>query len=303
MAEASDAFLGHLRFKRRSKGTVAQYEPVLRALNALMGDRDVDNVRTRDLETFIAGWIADFEIRNGRGPSASALKNTVVTLKSLFKYLHDYGLLNGRNPTLAIDPPKVDQKQNDWLRADEDEALLKAPMNQDEAAIIWFIRWTGLRIAEALSLTVADVDLLEGNIYVRNSKTPRGIRAVPIVPELRPRIVAWLRVLENRGLYSERGAFFPTRTHRPWASQHAEKLVRRVAQRAGLRIDAQGIARVSPHTLRRSFGSYLLNRGARLEVVSKLLGHSSTEITERAYADLLDLTVRREMLNVLAGIA
>ena len=264
-----------------------------------MGERDVLEVRTRDLETFITHWTDEFEIRNGRPPSDSALKNTVVALKSLFKYLHDYGLRSGLNPMLAIAPPEVAQKQNDWLRADEDDALLKTPMSPDEAAIIWFIRWTGLRISEVLNLTVADVDLLEGLIYVRKSKTPRGIRAIPIVPELRPRIAAWLRVLQGRRLYSERGPFFPTRTHKPWASQHAEKLVRRVAQRAGLRIDAKGIARVSPHTLRRTFGSYLLNRGARLEVVSKLLGHSSTEVTEKAYAELTDQTVRREILDVL----
>ena len=70
-------------------------------------------IRTRDLETFIAHWLSDFEIRNRREPSASALKNTVVTLKSQFKYLHDYGIVSGRNPTLAIEPPKVAQKTND----------------------------------------------------------------------------------------------------------------------------------------------------------------------------------------------
>lgn len=54
---------------------------------------------------------------------------------------------------------------------------------------------------------------------------------------------------------------------------------------------------VSPHTLRRTFGSDLINRGLRLEAVSKLLGHSSTTITERAYAQLLAPTIRRELLK------
>jgi integrase len=57
---------------------------------------------------------------------------------------------------------------------------------------------------------------------------------------------------------------------------------------------------VTPHTLRRTFGSYLLNRGLRLEVVSKLLGHASTTVTERAYAELLDETARRELFQALA---
>ena len=153
VSEASEAFLAHLRFKRRSKGTIAQYEPVLRALNALMGGRDVDSIKIIDLETFISLWIAQFEIRNGRQPSSSALKNTVVTVKGMFTYLHNYGLLP-KNPTLVLDPPKVEQKTNDWLKADEDEALLATPMNEDEMAIVWFLRWTGLRVSEALGLRI-----------------------------------------------------------------------------------------------------------------------------------------------------
>ena len=57
------------------------------------------------------------------------------------------------------------------------------------------------------------------------------------------------------------------------------------------------------HTLRRTFASDLLNRGLRLEVVSKLLGHASTTVTERAYAELLDDTTRRELLHALKHAA
>ena len=56
---------------------------------------------------------------------------------------------------------------------------------------------------------------------------------------------------------------------------------------------------VSPHTLRRTFGSHLLNNGLRLEIVSKLLGHTTTTITEQAYAQLLDDTTSRELLHHL----
>jgi integrase len=60
---------------------------------------------------------------------------------------------------------------------------------------------------------------------------------------------------------------------------------------------------VNPHTLRRTFGSDLINRGLRLETVSKLLGHSSTTITERAYAQLLAPTIRRELLEAFGRAA
>lgn len=176
-------------------------------------------------------------------------------------------------------------------------------MSDGESAIVWFLRWTGLRIGEALSLKVADVDFAEGLIFVRKSKTARGVRAVPIAPELRPKLNRWLHVLQERGLLADNAPLFCTRNRRPWSSQQAEKIVRRVAARAKLRIDDKGVSRVTPHTLRRTFGSHLLNVGCRIEVVSALLGHSSTEITEKAYAELTQQTIRREMLTALGGVA
>jgi site-specific recombinase XerD len=77
--------------------------------------------------------------------------------------------------------------------------------------------------------------------------------------------------------------------------QYVGRVVARVAEKAGIN------RRVTPHTLRRTFGSDLVNRGVRLEVVSRLLGHASTAITEKAYARLEDATVRREMLAALTG--
>ena len=98
----------------------------------------------------------------------------------------------------------------------------------------------------------------------------------------------------RRGLYRKDGPLFPSRHGNPWTQQYAQKIIRRVGDRVE-------IERLTPHRLRRTFGSYLLNEGVRLEVVSKLLGHRSTEVTEEAYAELLDQTVRKEMLAALGG--
>ena len=101
------------------------------------------------------------------------------------------------------------------------------------------------------------------------------------------------------------------------------RLVKRVAGRAGIRpvpctcgsgrparhergcprtVSGENLSEISPHTLRRTFGSHLLNAGLRLEVVSRLLGHSSSAVTEHAYAQLLASTIRRELLDVLAQV-
>jgi integrase/recombinase XerC len=196
---------------------------------------------------------------------------------------------------LPIQPPTPQPKVNDWLRSSEDEALLSAFFQtEDERIIVWFLRWTGLRLGEALSLRISDLDLNDGTVYVRRSKTARGRRGIPITDELRPRITEWLCVLDRRDLYRRDGLLFPSRHGNPWTQQYVQKIIRRV----GDRIE---IERLTPHRLRRTFGSHLLNEGVRLEVVSKLLGHRSTEVTEEAYAELLDQTVRKEMLTALGG--
>jgi integrase len=114
-----------------------------------------------------------------------------------------------------------------------------------------------------------------------------------------------------------------TRQGGPLHQSYIWRLVKRMAFRAGVRPlartcgagrvphgrgcprtrNGENLSEVSPHTLRRTFGSDLLNRGLRLEVVSKLVGHASTVVTERAYAELLDDTMRRELLHVLEQVA
>ena len=81
----------------------------------------------------------------------------------------------------------------------------------------------------------------------------------------------------------------------------AWRLVKRVARRAGVRVTGPGAldSAVSPHTLRRTYATDLLNRGVREEVVSKLLGHADTRTTSAYYAELLDATARREVLAAL----
>jgi site-specific recombinase XerD len=78
-------------------------------------------------------------------------------------------------------------------------------------------------------------------------------------------------------------------------AQYVEGALQRIGEHAGL------TRKLKPHTLRRTFRSHLLNKGVRLEVVSKLLGHANTAITERAYARLEDQTIRDEMMKALAA--
>ena len=134
-----------------------------------------------------------------------------------------------------------------------------------------------------------------------------------------PLLQEWLDLLQQRGLRSRATPLLATRNHTPMCQSFLWRLVKRLGHRAGIRpipctcntkrpphVDGcpqtrngHNLSQLSPHTLRRTFASDLLNRGLRLEIVSKLLGHASTSITERAYAQLLDQTTRRELLHAL----
>jgi integrase len=315
--EAVEAFLAYLVRRGRARSTVKQYAPVLREFAAWAGNRSPASLTTAELDFgFLVHWTEQFEARNGREPKPQTLKGVHGVLSSLYRFLSDYGFLVDEsggpvtNPMLALQRPTFKQRANDWLRAAEDDALLETQMSELEEILVWLFRWSGLRLGEALSLRMHDVDTIERTIRVPDSKTESGVREVPIAPELLPRIKSWIAYVQARGVYRPKGHFLCTTNVRRWKDragvvhetvpggpmrpQTVERIIRRVGNRAG-------IERLTPHRLRRTFGSFFLNRGMRLETVSELLGHADPRITKQAYAALAKQTIRREMLEVLGA--
>jgi integrase len=113
-------------------------------------------------------------------------------------------------------------------------------------------------------------------------------------------LLEWLHYQLVRGLHAPDTPLVATRYGKPMSTSQVERTVKIVAYRAGLRpwpvpMGQDNFSQISPHTLRRTFGSALLNQGVRIEVVSALLGHADTRITQKAYAELLQATVAREV--------
>jgi integrase len=176
-------------------------------------------------------------------------------------------------------------------------------------------------VSEASNVTLADLELAPGReaLLVRRSKTAAGKRTVPLLPGFLPTLEQWLAELKLLGLDRPETPLLATRHGSALTHSFSWRIVKRVAHRAGVRPvpctcgserpphrrgcprnqNGHNLSEITPHTLRRTYASDLLNRGLRLEVVSKLLGHATTTITERAYAQLLDDTTRRELLHAL----
>ena len=320
-------FDARLATRRRSDATREKYRQALSRFEEWLGERPLSSVGPAEVEEFIDWWWQEFERSHGRAPSASTHRNLVAALRAFFGYLEQFDLLLDdqarplRNPLRHVERPQVEQKPNDWLREDEDERLLAVDCTKQERIIVWLLRWTGLRVSEATSVRIRDLDLQPGSesLYVRESKTPQGRRSVPLVPELLPHLRAWLDYLRAEGRHRPDAFLLSTSNGTAMKSTFIWRIVKRVAARAEIRpIDCtcgttgrkhqsgcaqskggENVSEVTPHTLRRTYASHLINRGLTLNVLSKLLGHKNTSVTENHYAELPDARTHQEVLRVL----
>jgi site-specific recombinase XerD len=305
-----DAYLVRLRSRGKAEGTIVKYRQILSEFVAWVGDREWDEISAADIDGgFLAEWATTYEREHGRPPMTNTVRLRITTLKSFYEYLErmDYVL---RNPMRKIDAPAAQKRVNDWLRPMEDQALQDNVQTPEERIIIFWLRFTGCRYCEGEHSRNRDIDLSPteampyGSITIRTSKTVSGIRVIPILPELRPEIDRWRKRQEMLGHDAPDMPFLGTRNGTPMSHTFVWRIVKRVAHRADVRRqkppDKSGWnkSKVSPHTLRRTLGSSLINQGKPLNVVSKMLGHSSTTITERAYAELTNEQIAAQVLAI-----
>jgi site-specific recombinase XerD len=116
-------------------------------------------------------------------------------------------------------------------------------------------------------------------IRVRTSKTPRGWRTIPLLPQLEESVREWRAYRAEHDLDQPGSPFLVTMAGSPMQSRYVWRIVRDVSARAGL--STAGGRRVTPHALRRTFATEMLIRGVRLETVSRLLGHAARRSPSR----------------------
>jgi site-specific recombinase XerD len=295
----TEGFAFRLRRQGCAPSTVEKYVHAVKD-NVAWLDADPVAARRQDIEDYLGEWAS----KTNAKPSSVRLR--IAALKKYYDFLDSRGVLvdeSGRelrNPIDRIERPKSRRRANDFLSTEESAALLAACSTPKECALIDLLRWSGLRISEACALTW---DAVDGEwLRVSSSKTDSGLRAIPILPELAHGLDRWREHLKREGLFRSDGPVLVTRNGTAMRPQYAWRLLKRVAARAGVRAheatDSTGhnVSKISPHTLRRTFATDLLNRGVRIEVVSRALGHADTRTTQQSYAELQNETARAEIL-------
>jgi integrase/recombinase XerD len=200
-----------------------------------------------------------------------------VTLRGFFRFLHQEKVL-ARDPAALIELPKSGRHLPGVLSAAEIRALLAAPNPEHptglrDAAMLELLYAAGLRVSELIHLKVIAVNLEAGFVRVlgkggKERVVPIGRTALRVLSDYRDRARPELL----KGLTS--AYLFVARRGRPLSRQGFWKLLKKYAVLAGIRHP------VSPHTLRHSFASHLLEGGADLRVVQMMLGHADIATTQ-----------------------
>jgi integrase/recombinase XerD len=270
-------FLDHLRVERAlSVATLAAYGHDLAALACFLADRGIDDVRAVrpiDLLDYLAALTA-------QGLSARSQARTLVAQRQLFRFLRHERICE-TNPTEEIDLPRFGRKLPVFLSLDEVDRLLAAPGRNSprgmrDSAMLETLYASGLRVSELVKLRLGDVNLEAG--YLVAFGKGKKQRIVP----LGEAAVAMLRVY----LESARPEFLKTSCRPSEDAMFLTRFGRRMTRQAfwkilGAHARAAGITKaISPHKLRHSFATHLVERGADLRSVQSMLGHADIGTTE-----------------------
>ncbi|MDX1492449.1 MAG: site-specific tyrosine recombinase XerD [Longimicrobiales bacterium] len=227
------------------------------------------------------------------GLAPTSIRRAQSALRTYFGFLLAEGVVE-TDPTDRLDSPKVGRRLPDFLTPEETERLLEAPDPDRptfwrDRAILEFLYATGVRVSELVDLPLSSVDLDEGfaTVFGKGAKE----RLVPVgAPALRA-LRRYLRDVRPRLDTGEgEGKVFLNARGRPIRRESVWAIVKKAAQRAGIE------KKVSPHTLRHTFATHLVEGGADLAAVQELLGHADISTTQiythldRAY--LRDLHAR-----------
>jgi site-specific recombinase XerD len=246
------------------------------------GIQDVALITRTDVTAF-ASALADpapsTYLGDNSGPYArSTIGRKLSVVRCFLRFCEDNGLV-AASPAADVTSPKLPRRLPQVLTADQVSVLLEGmsgskPLELRDRALFELIYASGLRCSEALDLRLRDVDFDSGQLRAKGKG--RKVRLVPIGV---PAVEALKRyVNEGRGRLVLGGTdgdyVFLSRTGRPLSSSDVQRRLARYMAAAGAPLGT------SPHTLRHSFATHLLEGGADLRVIQELLGHSSLRTTQ-----------------------
>jgi len=273
MIEEIDLYTHHLRAERHvSPHTLRGYRSDLEELRVFLGgdkkrDVAVRGVSIEDLRAYAAA-----KLRSSR---RSTVSRKVAAIRGFFSFLAGAGRIR-RDPAAQLVAPKIEKRLPVFLPIDDAERLMNglprgSAWAERDRALLETLYSTGVRVSELVGLDWDHVDF--DNECVRVFGKGRKERIVPVGEVALDALKGYRRLLSSEGVTSP--AVFVNRRGGRLTTRSVARFVQRYVALSGTPIPA------SPHSLRHSFATHLLNQGADLRSIQELLGHSSLSTTQR----------------------
>jgi tyrosine recombinase XerC len=268
MEKHIEKFIRYLEIEKNySKHTILNYHLDLSLFKEFLGDTDVAKVDYLTLRKYLA-------VLKEKKLGSRSVSRHLSTLRSFFKFLTREGYVKV-NPITVLSSPKQEKHLPQFLTEEEVNKLIEATFPKDakddlgfrNRAMMELFYSSGLRISELVGLDVDDLDFISGIIKVRGKGKKERI-----VPAGETALSAIKKYLDRRKKMNR--AVFVNKNGSRISSRGVRGIVHKYMVRSGTK---QG---VSPHTLRHSFATHLLNRGADLRTVQELLGHANLSTTQ-----------------------
>lgn len=283
-----DEYLSYIEFERRlSKNTILSYKNDLEKYITFLKKRKIDSITDitkKDILEYL-------EYLSQEGVSVTSIARKLTTIKNFHSFLYQRELINN-DVASSIERPKLRKALPKVLTIEEVDRLLDVSLNTifdyRDKAMLELMYATGLRVSELLNLTLNDIDF--ENCIVRCMGKGKKERIIPIGEyvldsmkkylEKRPKLYLMKRddhlFLNNHGKGLSRSSFF--------------KMIKKRLKICNINID------ISPHTLRHSFATHMIEHGSDLRVVQELLGHSDISTT-KIYTHISNQKVRTDYEN------
>jgi integrase/recombinase XerD len=272
--QLADQFINYLVVEKGlARNTIAAYSRDLILYLEFLQSNGVSDIASADTTLILKHLI---ELRDaGLGPRSRA--RHIVTLRGFYRFLVQQKILDV-NPAQLVDLPKAGLKLPDVLKVDEVVQLLgtpdpSKPLGARDAAMLELLYAAGLRVSELIGVGMTGINLEA--CFVRVLGKGSKERVVPIGQVAKRKVDVYLasgRPILLKGRPSP--YLFVTRLARPMTRQRFWKLLRQYALKAGIS------HKITPHTIRHSFATHLLERGADLRSVQVMLGHVDISTTQ-----------------------
>ncbi len=271
----ADSFLEYLKFEKRySPHTIRSYQDDLTFFFEYLA-AEYAELSIKDIKpTFIRSWLAK---QKEKGASAKTINRRISTLKSFFKYQLRQEVIE-TSPMTTIVSPKQSKRLPNYVEQKDTEVLfehVEFPDNWEglmNKMILELLYCSGMRLSELISLKEKQVDLHKNSLKILGKGNKE--RIIPFSHEIKTDLEQYLK--EKRSQFGETAAEFLLVNEK--GNKLYPKYVQLVVKKHLSLITT--IEKKSPHVLRHTFATHLMNNGAELNAVKELLGHSSLAATQ-----------------------